>query len=224
MKRERFKSVLLSGHKEAAFEVPFDPSELWSIPAKPLRPGRRGHPVRGTVNGIGFESSVVARQRRFFVIVEDELRTRAKLQIGKSAEIAIEPGTASVASPIRRQRVSPGAALARVRRVCLSLPETTEKVAWGAPTFRVCDRIFVTFSNNHHGDGRLAITCNAPEGVQDALVAADPVNFFVPPYVGKGGWLGVRLDCGLPASTVAALIEQAHQTTASKLRRTTRKR
>jgi predicted DNA-binding protein (MmcQ/YjbR family) len=83
----------------------------------------------------------------------------------------------------------------------------------------VHDKIFVTFSNNHHGDGRLAITCNAPGGVQDALVSADPVNYFVPPYVGKGGWLGVRLDCGLPDSTVAALIEQAHQTTASRLRR-----
>ena len=106
------------------------------------------------------------------------------------------------------------ALLARVRKICLALPEATEKVAWGAPTFRVKNKLFVMFANDHHGDGRIAIWCNAPEGAQEALVSAEPRHFFVPPYVGPGGWIGVRLDTGLDWKSVGALIEQAYRKTA----------
>jgi hypothetical protein len=109
-------------------------------------------------------------------------------------------------------------ALTRVRKICLALPDATEKLAWGEPTFRVRDKLFVMFANNHHNDGRIAIWCNAPEGAQQALVEADPVQFFVPPYVGPGGWLGIRLDSDPDWTAVAALIEQAYQTTAQKKR------
>jgi hypothetical protein len=110
-------------------------------------------------------------------------------------------------------------ALARIRRICLALPEATEKVAWGAPTFRVRDRIFVMFVNNHHGDGRLAIWCNADRDAQVALVDADPRRFFVPPYVGPRGWIGIRLDRRPNWAVVAALIEAGHRRVAPAPRR-----
>jgi hypothetical protein len=84
--------------------------------------------------------------------------------------------------------------LARVRRLCLSLPEATEKEAWGAPTFRVRNRMFAMFADDHHGDGRIALWCSALPGAQKMLVDSDPERFFVPPYVGPKGWVGLHLD------------------------------
>jgi len=107
-------------------------------------------------------------------------------------------------------------ALDRVRAICLALPDSEEKLAWGAPTWRVKGRLFAMFSNDHHGDGRIAVWCNAPEGAQRELVAAEPVHFFVPPYVGKSGWIGVRLDTDFGWKSIAAVIAQAHTTTAAK--------
>ena len=109
------------------------------------------------------------------------------------------------------------AALARVRRACLALPDTHEKEAWGAPTFRARGRLFVMFVDNHHGDGRLAIWCNAPPGAQDALVASTPKHFFVPPYVGPQGWVGVRLDTGLKWAAVSDRIREAHRATSARV-------
>jgi len=83
--------------------------------------------------------------------------------------------------------------LKRLRKICLALPEATEKVAWGAPTFRVKDKMFAMFVNNHHNDGRIALWCSAAPGVQAMLVEAEPRKFFVPPYVGPRGWLGLHL-------------------------------
>ena len=54
--------------------------------------------------------------------------------------------------------------LSRVRKICLALPEATEKVAWGEPTWRVRDKLFAMFANNHHGDGRIALWCKAAPG------------------------------------------------------------
>jgi hypothetical protein len=86
--------------------------------------------------------------------------------------------------------------LERVRRVCLALPEATEKIAWGEPTFRVKDKLFAMYADatNHHGGGRDCLWCHAPAGAQEMLVAAEPERFFVPPYVGKSGWVGLVLD------------------------------
>ena len=84
--------------------------------------------------------------------------------------------------------------LSRVRRICLALPETAEQEAWGEPTFRVRKKIFAMFANNHHKDGRIALWCNAPLGVQEILVRSEPEKYFVPPYVGVKGWIGLVLD------------------------------
>ena len=115
--------------------------------------------------------------------------------------------------------LTPTQVLARIRRICLALPEATEKEAWGAPTFRVRDRIFVMFMNDHHGDGRLAIWCNADRDAQVALVDADPRRFFAPPYVGPRGWIGIRLDRRPNWAVVAALVEAGHRKVASAPRR-----
>ena len=84
--------------------------------------------------------------------------------------------------------------LARVRRLALALPGTTEKLSHGEPTFFVAKKVFVMFANNHHNDGRLAVWLAASPGEQEALVATQPATFFKPPYVGVKGWLGIRLD------------------------------
>lgn len=108
-------------------------------------------------------------------------------------------------------------ALERVRRLCLALPETTERVSHGAPTFFIRDKkTFVSFMDNHHGDGRLALWCAAPLGLQDDLVRAQPERFFVPPYVGTRGWVGVRLDQGEHWERVEELIREAWRTVAPK--------
>ena len=106
--------------------------------------------------------------------------------------------------------------LDRVRELCLALPETTEKIAWGAPTWRVGGKLFVMFADHHHNDGRLAIWCNASDGAQEALVAADPDVFFRPAYVGPSGWIGVQLDKGLDWKVVKDLIAEAWKASAPK--------
>lgn len=209
MANARFTATLLDGHKGAAFEVPFDPSEQWPVEPERLRAGRNGHRVVGTINGVGFESAVVPRSKKFWVEIDDKVRQKAKLKIGSSAKIEMRP-----AGP--KPGISADAALTLTRKICLSLPDTEEKIAWSEPTFRVHGRIFVMFTNNHHGDGRIAVWCAAPPGVQQDLVAADSKHFFVPPYVGVGGWIGIRLDSKLAKGAIAALIEQAYRTIEAK--------
>jgi hypothetical protein len=100
--------------------------------------------------------------------------------------------------------------LERIRRICLALPEVSERLSHGAPTFFVRGkRAFVMVLTNHHGDGRFAIWCAAPDGLQAMLVDADPERFFVPPYVGRRGWLGVRLDRALDWDELTGIVEDA---------------
>jgi hypothetical protein len=98
-----------------------------------------------------------------------------------------------------------------IREICLALPETSERLSHGAPTFFVRGkRAFLMVLTDHHGDGRFAIWCAAPAGLQTMLVEADPERFFVPPYVGHRGWLGVRLDRGLDWDEIAGIAEDAY--------------
>ena len=108
--------------------------------------------------------------------------------------------------PAKREAV-----LSRIRSLCLALPETTERLSHGAPTFFVRDkRAFLMVLTDHHGDGRFAIWCAAPDGVQRMLVDADRERFFVPPYVGYRGWLGMRLDRALDWDELAGIVEDAY--------------
>jgi hypothetical protein len=112
----------------------------------------------------------------------------------------------------RPPRIDDGTALERVRALCAALPGAVERESHGAPAFFAGGkRSFVMFMDNHHHDGRLAIWCPADAGVQAALVDADPERYFVPPYVGHRGWIGVRLDRGLDWGEVAGVIEDAHE-------------
>lgn len=104
--------------------------------------------------------------------------------------------------------------LERVRAICLALPGATEKIAWGAPTFRA-PKIFAMFADQHHGDGRIALWCNAPKGSQEILVASEPQRFFRPPYVGPGGWVGVILPA-IGDERLTALVREAYRMVAPK--------
>jgi hypothetical protein len=113
--------------------------------------------------------------------------------------------------PAKRKQTAADKQLAKVRACCLALPEVTEKPSHGAPTFFYKKRVFVYFLDNHHGDGRLALWCAAPPDAQAMLVDSNPDHYFVPPYVGYRGWVGVRLDRDAAWPEIAAVIESAYQ-------------
>lgn len=98
------------------------------------------------------------------------------------------------ASPAQNAHMTPNP-LDRLRELCLALPEAREVEAWGEPTFRV-KTIFAMYAGpeNHHGAGRSSAWVKASPTNQDLLVSASPDQFFVPPYVGPKGWIGVYLD------------------------------
>lgn len=83
--------------------------------------------------------------------------------------------------------------LERLREICLALPGATEKETWGDPTWRVRDKIFAMAKGNYPG-GRPSVWMKARDGVQEVLVGTDSESFFVPPYVGHKGWIGVWMD------------------------------
>ena len=117
--------------------------------------------------------------------------------------------------PARAQTADP---LARLREIVLAWPETFERISHGAPTWWGGKKTFATFTVNHHGDGRIAVWCKLPPGAQEALVESDPSTFFVPPYVGPSGWVGIRLDepDGRPLdwTQVAGLLEEGYRSVA----------
>jgi len=103
-----------------------------------------------------------------------------------------------------------------LRRLCLALPEATERLSHGEPTFFVRDRkTFVMFADHHHDD-RLAFWCAAPDGFQRMLVEAEPDRFFVPPYVGVRGWLGVYLDVPVDWDEIRSIVEGAYRAIAPR--------
>jgi len=97
-----------------------------------------------------------------------------------------------------------------VREACLWLPEAEEYLSHGSPNFRVRGRGFASYVINHHGDGRVALWLAAPSGAQEHFDAADSRRFFIPPYVGTRGWLGVQLDKGLAWRVIAGLVRDAY--------------
>src|SRR5690348_6140187 len=81
----------------------------------------------------------------------------------------------------------------RVRRLCIALPGTTEKLSHGAPTFFVKQGVYAMISDNHHNDGHIAVWIPAAPGVQESLIHTEPDKYYRPPYVGPSGWVGVEL-------------------------------
>ena len=111
------------------------------------------------------------------------------------------------------------ALIARVRKITLALPGTTEKLSHGEPSF-FRKRMFAMVDDHHHGSDHVALWCRAEPGAQQAFVESSPEHFFVPPYVGTQGWLGMRIDNGLDWSVIAHIVELAWQEAAPKPRPT----
>ncbi len=106
--------------------------------------------------------------------------------------------------------------LESLRRLCLSLPETTERPSHGEPAWFVRGKkTFVMYADHHHDD-RLAFWCAAPPGAQEALATGEPDRFFRPPYVGHRGWLGVWLDVPLDWDEIAEIVTEAYRAVAPK--------
>jgi hypothetical protein len=112
----------------------------------------------------------------------------------------------------------PSGPLARLRKMCLALPEAHEVEAWGEPTFRVRNKLFAMYAapNNHHGGGRAAVWCKAAPGNQALMVRAEPERYFVPPYVGPSGWVGIWLDRNPDWSEVKELMRDSYRLVAPK--------
>ncbi len=99
-----------------------------------------------------------------------------------------------------------------IRRLCLAFDEAEERPSHGMPDFRVGGgKTFATYAANHHGDGRIALWLNVPAGLSDSYVRSPSKHFFVPPYVGPRGWLGVRLDQGIAWKQVIELVRTAYE-------------
>jgi hypothetical protein len=106
--------------------------------------------------------------------------------------------------------------LLELRRLCFELPQVTERLSHGEPTWFVADKkSFVMYADHHHDD-RVAFWCAAPFGAQEAFVNTDPERYFKPPYVGARGWLGVRLDVTLDWNDIAMHVEEAYRQVAPK--------
>jgi predicted DNA-binding protein (MmcQ/YjbR family) len=108
--------------------------------------------------------------------------------------------------------------LARLRKLCLAFPESHEVEAWGEPTFRVRNKLFAmdAGADSHHGGGRPSVWCKAGPGNQAIMVGAAPDHFFVPPYVGPSGWVGVWLDGPTDWAELADLLRDSYRLVAPK--------
>jgi hypothetical protein len=106
--------------------------------------------------------------------------------------------------------------LEKLREIILAFPETLEKISHGSPTFWGGKKTFASFHDNHHGDGRVALWLKLPPGAQEELVEAQPKLFFVPPYVGPSGWVGVLLEGKVDWGLIASLLEDGYRSVAPK--------
>lgn len=105
--------------------------------------------------------------------------------------------------------------LQRVREICFALPETTERLSHGEPTFFVRKKVFVMYADNHHQDDRVAVWLPGPPGKQEMLIQAWPDTYFRPPYVGARGWFGIVLD-RISDEELASHIQEGWQLVAPK--------
>ena len=100
MKSVRFKGIVLGGHKDNAVEFPHNPEELWGIPARPLWPGRRGHHVRVKLNDVTSDSCIVPRLKKYWLVIDGDLKKDAGVSEGDSISVVVEP----LAAPDPKQK------------------------------------------------------------------------------------------------------------------------
>ena len=117
--------------------------------------------------------------------------------------------------PAPAPRKDNGRQIKRLRRACLAIPGTMEKISHGEPTFFTPKRVFAMFADNHHGDGHIAVWLPAAPGVQEALIDEAPQIYFRPPYVGGGGWIGVEM-AAVDDDVLGSLVREAFQLMTAK--------
>jgi hypothetical protein len=94
MSKERFEAALFEGHKGVtAVIVPFDPEDAWGLKPVKIGPRRDGWLIKGTVNATRFDGYIGFRWRRFFILIEPELRSAAKISVGDVLSMVVEPTT-----------------------------------------------------------------------------------------------------------------------------------
>lgn len=115
------------------------------------------------------------------------------------------------------ERPSDPSTVDRLRTICLGLPEVTERLSHGEPTWFVRGKTTFVTTSDHHHDDRFGFWCAAPPGAQEELVGEEPDRFFRPPYVGHRGWLGVYLDVAdVDWDEIAGIVREAYRTVAPK--------
>jgi len=123
---------------------------------------------------------------------------------------------ARVAATPRKSAGRSPEVLAKLRAICLALPEAQEKISHGEPTwFAGKGKVFAMFDNHHHDAPHASVWLPAPPGLQEALIESDPRRFWRPPYVGASGWVAVVLDTRPHWGVVAGLVEQAFRLVAT---------
>jgi hypothetical protein len=173
------------------------------------------------------EPANYAYWRQFRTTLVGEL---AELYRDPSLEAAKDPQVFARARKVERLMASgapdksPDVAGRRKRLValCEALPGAIAEPA-GAQhlAFKVGKKVFAYYAYDHHGDGRIALLSKAAPGEQGQLVGEDPERYFVPPYVGSRGWVGLRLDSSrVDWRAVKNLLSMAYVLTApDKLRK-----
>lgn len=156
----------------------------------------RAKRLRESVVSSGATRTARGRRSRAPKVGASTVRARAQIQTSYE--------------PPRARRGSDEATIARLRKICLALPEANERISHGEPTwFAAKGKAFAMLDNHHHGAPHLSVWLPMPPGAQALLVEADPERFFRPPYVGPSGWVGVVLDRRPDWKNVAALVRDA---------------
>ena len=91
IRKKRFKAEVLDGHKDNAVEVPFDPAKEWKIEPRPLWRGRRGHQVVAKINGVEFESAIVPRQKKLYLLIDADSGKAARVSAGAVVQVEVSP-------------------------------------------------------------------------------------------------------------------------------------
>jgi predicted DNA-binding protein (MmcQ/YjbR family) len=125
------------------------------------------------------------------------------------AKPAARRGSGRTPSRARTRGAEP---VARLRAICLALPEANERTSHGEPTwFAGKGKVFAMLDDHHHGARHLSVWLPAGLGAQESLIESDSKRYFRPPYVGSSGWVGVVIDTRPDWSVVAWLVEQAYR-------------
>ncbi|GGO95833.1 MmcQ/YjbR family DNA-binding protein [Wenjunlia tyrosinilytica] len=99
-----------------------------------------------------------------------------------------------------------------VRRIALSLPETSEKLSWGMPTFRVRGKIFVSLADD---DESMGVKCPMEDRAE--LIAAEPEKFFIKEgHDDNYAWMRVRLAAVEDEEELLAILADSWQQAAPK--------